>query len=141
MQSENVFKHIAIAFVIAVVLYIVSFGWIEHRRTFRGPWEITFTSDAAGQPSLAIAQSTLGISERITFTGHKIAATNLAQVERFEVAVSNLPFGEMIFQDPTFLPGTVTMRQFGHEIELLPRTLIVDSNEVPWRAGQTVDVR
>ena len=46
----------------------------------------------------------------------------------------------MIFQDPTFLPGTVTLRQFGHEIELLPRVLIIDKKEIPWRAGKTVEV-
>jgi len=140
MQSESVFKHFGLAFVIAVVLYIVSFGWIQHRRTFRGPWEITFVTDGSGQPSLAIAQPKLGISEQITFPGRKIASTNLLQVERFDEALTNLPFGEMIFQDPTFLPGTVTMRQFGHMIELLPRVLIVDSNEIPWRTDEVVRI-
>ena len=82
----------------------------------------------------------LKISQTITFPGQKIALANLARVERFEEAVTNLPFGEMIFQDPTFLPGTVTMRQFGHEIELLPRVLIIDKKEIPSGAGQVVEV-
>jgi hypothetical protein len=141
MRSDGVIKHVAFAFVIAVVLYIVSFGWIEHRRVFRGPWEITFATDGAGQPSLLISQPALNISQKIDFPGQKIAATNLHQVEHFEEAVATLPFGEMIFQDPTFLPGTVTMRLFGHEIELLPRVLIVDKKEIPWSTGQAVEVR
>ena len=140
MRSEGAIKHFAFAFAIAVVLYIVSFGWIQHRRVFKGPWEITFASDAAGHPSLAIAEPVLKISQNVAFPGQKIAPTNLARVQRFDEAVTNLPFGEMIFQDPTFLPGTVTMRLFGHEIELLPRVLIVDKKEIPWRAGQTVEV-
>ena len=140
MRSDGVIRHFAIAFAIAVVLYIVSFGWIQHRRVFRGPWEITFATDGAGRPSLAISQPMLKISQRISFPNQKITPASLARVERFEEAVTNLPFGEMIFQDPTFLPGTVTMRLFGHEIELLPRVLIVDKNEIPWRTGQTVEV-
>jgi len=140
MRSDGVIRHIAIAFVIAVVLYIASFSWIQHRRVFRGPWEIAFATDAAGRPSLMISQPFLKVSQKITFPKQKIAPANLARVERFEEAVTNLPFGEMIFQDPTFLPGTVTMRLFGHEIELLPRVLIVDKKEIPWRAGETVEI-
>jgi len=140
MRSNGAIKHFALAFAIAVVLYIVSFSWIQHRRVFRGPWEITFVTDAFGQPSLTISEPVLKISQTIAFPGQKIASTNLARAQRFDEAVTNLPFGEMIFQDPTFLPGTVTMRLFGHDIELLPRVLIIDKKEVPWRAGETVAV-
>jgi hypothetical protein len=140
MRSDGVIKHFAIAFAIAVVLYVASFGWIQHRRVFKGPWVITFVTDGAGRPSLMISEPKLQISQKIAFPGRKIEPTNLARVERFDEAVMSLPFGEMIFQDPTFLPGTVTMRLFGHEIELLPRVLIVDKKEIPWRAGQTVEV-
>ena len=31
-----------------------------------------------------------------------------------------------------FLPGVVTMNLLGHEIELMPRTLVIDKKEVPW---------
>jgi hypothetical protein len=141
MRSDGSIRHFAIAFAIALVLYIASFAWIQHRRVCKGPWEITFASDAAGQPSLIITQKIVKISEKLTFPGKKIAPANLARVQRFEEAVTNLPFGEMIFQDPTFLPGTVTMRLFGHEIELLPRVLIIDKKEIPWRAGQTFEVQ
>ena len=140
MRSDGAVKHFAIAFAIAVVLYIASFGWIQHRRVVKGPWEITFATDAAGRPSLVISEPMLKISQTIAFTNHNVAATNLARVERFDEAVTNLPFGQMVFQDPTFLPGTVTMLLFGHEVEFLPRVLIIDKKEIPWRAGQTVEV-
>ncbi len=140
MRSDGSIRHFAIAFAIALVLYIASFSWIQHRRVLKGPWEITFATDAAGQPSLIISEPIIKISEKLTFPGKKIAPANLARVQRFNEAVTNLPFGEMIFQDPTFLPGTVTMRLFGHEIELLPRVLIVDKKEIPWRAGKIVEV-
>jgi hypothetical protein len=140
MRSDGAIRHFAFAFAIAVVLYIASFGWIQHRRVFKGPWEITFATDAAGRPSLAISQPVLKISQIIAFPNNHIPLANLDRVQRFDEAVTNLPFGEMIFQDPTFLPGTVTMRLFGHEIGLLPRVLIIDKKEVPWRAGQAVAV-
>jgi hypothetical protein len=46
----------------------------------------------------------------------------------------------MIFQDPTFLPGTVTMRLFGHQIELLPRVLTIDREEYPWHSTNWINV-
>jgi len=43
-----------------------------------------------------------------------------------------VPFGECIYQDLMFLPGVVTMNLLGYEIELMPRTLVIDKKEVPW---------
>jgi len=141
MRSDGILKHFSIALAIALVFYIAAFGWLQHRRTFRGPWEVTFRSDAAGDPALLIAQPALGITQTITFPGQKITSVNLSRTVRFDEAASGLPFGEMIFQDPTFLPGTVTMRQFGHEIELLPRVLTIDKKEYPWRSGSEIQVK
>ena len=40
-----------------------------------------------------------------------------------------------------FLPGVVTMNILGHEIELMPRTLVIDKKEVPWdSAGSQITV-
>jgi hypothetical protein len=35
--------------------------------------------------------------------------------------------------DTTFLPGTLTFELFSHEIELLPRALIIDRQDHPWQ--------
>jgi hypothetical protein len=29
---------------------------------------------------------------------------------------------------------------FGHEIELMPRVLVVNKTEIPWRSGATIDI-
>jgi hypothetical protein len=39
-----------------------------------------------------------------------------------------------------YLPGTVTLELFGHEIELLPRVLIIDRKEHPWKSGTTISL-
>jgi hypothetical protein len=40
--------------------------------------------------------------------------------------------------DTTFLPGTVTLQVFNHEIELLPRVLVIDGQEHPWLSESTI---
>jgi hypothetical protein len=127
--------------VIAVVLYVAAFGWFEHRRTFKGPWEVSFRADAAGTPSLLITQTHLDISETIRFPGQTVQPSSFSRTIVFGPTPPELPFGELIYQDPTFLPGTVTLRLFGHTNELLPRVLIIDKKEYPWHAGDTIEVR
>ena len=39
------------------------------------------------------------------------------------------------YADLTYLPGVITLELFGHEIELLPRTLYVNRHAIPWTAG------
>ena len=48
----------------------------------------------------------------------------------------DVPFGKCIYQDLMFLPGVVTMNLLGHEIELMPRTLVIDKKEIPWTADK-----
>jgi hypothetical protein len=141
MQSDGILKHFALAFVLALIFYFGSFAYIQHRRHFRGPWQVEFVSDAHGQPSINISEPYLQITQRIDFSGQTIAATNLSQTVPFPEAVTNVPFGKMLFQDPTFLPGTVTMSLFGHEIELLPRVLIVDKKEIAWGSQKEIAVK
>ena len=52
-----------------------------------------------------------------------------------------LPFGELLYQDPTFLPGTVTLRLFGHQIEIFPRALTLDQKEYPWKPGEVIELK
>jgi hypothetical protein len=141
MRSDGLLKHLAICLVIAVVFYVAAFGWIEHRRTARGPWVADFRADAAGNPALFICQTNLNISESIVFPGQTTQSTNFSRTIFFDQTPADLPFGELIYQDPTFLPGTVTMRLFGHVVELLPRVLTVDKKEYPWKSGAVIQVR
>ena len=140
MKSDGLLKHVLIVFTAAVVFYIACFSWIEHRREFKGPWEITFQINGSNAPSLLIAEPALKISGKISFPKEKIAATNLPQTIRFDQPITNVPFGQMVYQDPTFLPGAVTLNLFRHEIEFLPRVLVIDKKEYPWQTAGAISI-
>ena len=132
MNKDGFFRNAATAAAIAVVFYLVFFNWMQHRREGKGPWQITFVSDAQGSPSISIEHPKLNLNHRIIFDGAKLNRTNLSQRIDFVQGTTEIPFGQMLFQDPTFLPGTVTMRLFGHEVEVLPRVIIIDKKEHAW---------
>ena len=75
MNRDNPTKHFILAFVIAVLLYVITYGWIEHRRNRKGPWEITFTNNC-GAPAMIINQPWLGLTNvRLVFQGETALAT------------------------------------------------------------------
>ena len=62
-----------------------------------------------------------------------------------------VPFGQWFYADLTYLPGTVTYNLFSedangssrglrHEIELLPRALVINRKLHPWKAGMRIEV-
>jgi hypothetical protein len=129
-------RSIAITFVVALLFYVLAYGWLTRRQTTRGPWEVAFTTNAAGFAQLAITQPALGISNiHVTLSGERPDATNTLGTVRFENPKMPVPFGRMIFDDLMFLPGTVTLDVFGHEVELLPRTLVLNRKAVGWTNG------
>jgi len=141
MKRDNPAKHFIVAFLIAVAIYVISYGWIEHRRSRRGPWEVTFREGSNGLPTILINQAKLGITNvQIIFPGETAGSTNpvlpgTLVFDRPKPVPFDVPFGKCIFMDLTFLPGTVTFSNvYGHEIELLPRVLIIDYKEKPWRS-------
>jgi hypothetical protein len=142
MKSKPLWKPVLLVFVASVVGYALVYGWIEHRRVRQGPWQITFTTTTNGAALLVINQPAVGITNvQIIFPGNSPALTNAAAVLTFadaRVVPFDLPFGQCIFQDTTFLPGTVALNSYGHEIQLLPRVLTVDRVERPWRTGETI---
>ena len=50
-------------------------------------------------------------------------------------------FSFNIMADMTFLPGVITFNLFGHEVELLPRALIVNKKDIPWSSAANVVLR
>jgi hypothetical protein len=163
MKREGLAKHFILAFLLALVGYIIFYQTIEHRRTRKGPWQVTFTRSSAGTPTITIAQSRLGITNvQLSFPGEILPATNAAGALVYEQAHLNspatnhespitallfsqprpvpydVPFGKCVFMDTTFLPGTITFDLFGHEIELLPRVLIIDRQEHRWQPDLTI---
>ena len=144
MKSDNLLRHIWVPFLIAVLVYVFFYTGIEHRRTRNGPWEVVFTNNAAGAPTLMINQPKLAITNvQIIFPGGSNAATAQAATMEFsqprEVPYQ-LPFGKCVFMDTTFLPGTIVFDLFGHEIQLIPRVLSIDRKEIPWQSNATIPV-
>ena len=142
MKPEGAAKHILMAFLLALACYIIFYQMIEHRRTRNGPWQVTFTASAAGVPVIVINEPKLAVTNvQISFAGQTLPATNypialvLGQPKPVPYEV---PFGSCVFMDTTFLPGTVTFQFFGHEIELLPRVLVIDRQEHLWRPDTTI---
>jgi hypothetical protein len=142
MKSDNPIKHFAFAFVIALLIYFVAYSSIEHRRTRKGPWQVTFTKSSNDEPRIIINQPKLGLKNvEILFAGATSSVTNVSTTLQFgqpRPVPYEVPFGRCVFMDTTFLPGTLTFQFFGHEIELLPRVLIVDHQEHPWHSESTL---
>ncbi len=134
-------KHLAIAFGIALAIYIVSYYLIEHRRYVKGPWEVTFETVSNNVPALTISQPTLNIAKvQVLFPGEALPTTNMPSQMTFVQPRQwpfPVPFGHIEFEDLTFLPGTVSFSLYGHEVELIPRVIIVDRHQYPWQSGQT----
>lgn len=142
MAREKIAAQVAVVFVIALALYGVTFYGIERARQAKGPWHVTFRSDAEGRPSVRMSQPALNISNvTVWFPEARIERTNFSKTVVFDMPITNVPFGRVLFLDTTFLPGTLTLDLFGHEIELLPRTLVVNRKEVPWKSKLELELR
>ena len=147
MKSDGPLKHFALALFLAGACYAVFYPTIEHRRTRKGPWEVTFTSITETNtviPVVIINEPKLAITNvQIVFLEEKVPAVQLPIKLIFSEAKPvpyDVPFGKCIFMDTTFLPGTLTLQLFNHEIELLPRVLITDQREHPWLSSNTIPV-
>jgi len=150
MKRDNLAVHLGIAFAIALAVYVVAYRGIEGRRTRQGPWEVTFANSPGGHPMLVVEQPRSGVTNvQIVFVDESISTNstgtnNLPSRLLFDVPKPvpfGLPFGRCIFMDTTFLPGTLTLSAFGHEIEFLPRVMIIDHEEHPWRTGEKIVLR
>jgi len=136
MNRERFSRHLLAAFLLSLALYVVSYWLIESRRVADTPWLVSFQTDPSGRPELEIRQESMHLGPvRI-----RIDHTNPApSVQRQEVVFDQpkavpfaVPLGQCIFQDPTFLPGTVVLEISGVKIQMLPRALTVGTNEFRW---------
>jgi hypothetical protein len=141
MKPAGPLKHFIFAFVIAVMLYAALYSGIEHRRTKNGPWRVTFTN-GAGIPKLIVNEPKLHISNlKIDFPAETTTQTNFTMIfDQPQPVPFSVPFGECVFMDTTFQPGTIVLNLFGHEIQLLPRVLTIDKKEYPWRSDLTISL-
>jgi hypothetical protein len=142
MKSDGPLKHFILAFVLAVICYALFYNRIEHRRIRKGPWVVAFTNSIEGWPQLVIDQPKLTITNvQINFPEEAPLAAQKQGMMLFNQprpVPYDVPFGQCVFMDTTFLPGTVTFKMYGHEIELLPRVLIIDHQERPWLPSNAI---
>ncbi len=143
MTANKPVKTLALLFLTALVFYFVAYAAIEHRRTRKGPWTVTFTNTPAGllvtrvdQPALAISNVQLVFSDA-TFP---VTSPQIVRFEKPKPVPFALPVGECVFLDTTFLPGTVVLHLAGHEVQLIPRVLTIDGREQPWRSGESISI-
>ena|SRR5438093_946072 len=140
MKRGGIGRQILWVFIAAVIGYAAVFGFIEHRRVVKGPWRVTFTNES-GAPALIVNQPALAIHDVRTLFSGEPAPTNAPQTLAFaegRPVPFDVPFGQCVFLDAIFLPGTVAFEMFGHEIQLMPHTLTVDKVPRPWRSGETI---
>jgi hypothetical protein len=141
MKSERPIRHFFLAFLLAVICYAFFYKTIEHRRTRKGPWQVIFTNSAGApailvnQPKLAISNVEISFPDQPAPPGNSLGVLLFSQPQPVPYAV---PFGKCVFMDTTFLPGTVAFQLYGHEIELLPRVLVVDRQEHPWTGDNRI---
>ena len=145
MRSGLTPKTVVLWFVAVLCLYVAIFYGIEYSNQRKGPWAVEFGNDASGAPWIAIEQPRLGISNvKIRFIAEAVSMTHAPQTvffaHPFPALPARMPFGELIYEDLRTLPGVVTFNFFGHEVELLPRVLIADKREIPWKSGTAFDL-
>jgi hypothetical protein len=96
---------------------------------------VTFQTDDLLRPTLVIKQEALGIeSFWLSFDTNlntALAPTNFV-FDAPQPTPYSVPFGECLFMDTLFLPGAVAFQIHGHEVQLMPRALLIDKREFPW---------
>ena len=131
MRSSGLAKPVLVGLLLAVIIYAAGFALDQHLRTRNGPWSVTFTTEPSGAPALLVNQRKLNVANlKIVFLGETV--TNVHETVAFDFPQKPVPFGKVKFEDLTYLPGAVTLDCFGHEIELLPRTLYINRKAHPW---------
>jgi len=135
MKTTFPWKQTLVLFVAVLLAYLTVFRTIEWLRHRKGPWEVHFVTDAQGRPSMEVRQDYLKISTRILLPD-EWSKPNVSEVVRFNRPHKPVPFGKLIYEDLTFLPGIVTFDLFGHEVELLPRDLYANEREIKWTVVQ-----
>lgn len=133
MKTSFPWKATVLLFVAVVLAYLAVFNGIEYARKRKGPWEVEFTATPEGRPLLLITQAYSRVFTVLEFPDEKVNVDS-ATVVFDRPKKGKPPFGKVIYEDLTFLPGVVTFDLFGHEVELLPRVLIVNKKELQWHA-------
>jgi hypothetical protein len=142
-QPDNLIRSLVVVFLVTLAGYFAFFYLIENRRTVHSPWLLSMEAGADGTLRLVARQETMKLGPvEIVLPGAAaggLARTNLifATPQPFPRPA---PRGDIKFEDLTFLPGTVAMRIQGTDLQVLPRSLTVGTNEILWPDVRLVEV-
>lgn len=135
-SHDKLWRHLLTAFLIAVAVYAAAFFLIEKRRVVHTPWVVSYETAATGETIVEVRQESRGLGPATIKIPSPAPVTPLT---RTNVVFGNpqpvpraMPVGTCVFEDLTFLPGTVVLRVHGVEIQMLPRALTVNTNEFSW---------
>lgn len=139
-SADKLPRHLLVGFVLALVIYASFFTCDQSVRRRKGGWDVEFHTNASGHAALRIDQAALQVTNvQIVFLGETI--TNAGGRVVFSKPQQSIPFGKVKFEDLTYLPGSVAIDFFGHEVELLPRTLYLNKQEKEWKSGEVHELR
>lgn len=129
---------------LALIGYIGFYACDSRLRSRQGPWEVTFATNSSGTPLLRISQPGLGITG-VEVEFQEAVLTNpapaLPATVRFDAPNRGVPFGRTAFDDLMYLPGTVVLHCFGHEVQLVPRRLYLNRQGAPWESAARYELR
>ena len=129
-----------IILLITLLVVIAAFIFIIKPIRERSPWNIKFEiSD--GIPSIYISNNTPMVpATKIIFSNEKINRDLSENIAFEKHNINKIPFGEITFTDVTLFPGRITLKLFNHEIDILPRALIIDKKEYKWGERLIIDL-
>ena len=143
-EAEKAIKRFGIVFVATLFVYISFFSGCEMWRLRNGAYTLVFDQDAKGTPLIQVKHRKLLPDGPITFSFPGESAASLgnrpSEISFGKPWTNDTPFGPIVFVDTTVLPGTIALNAFGHGIELLPRRISLDFNEIPWISGTNIVV-
>lgn len=136
----------AIPAALALLGYVAFYACDARLRSRHGPWEVTFATNSHGTPLVRIHQPGLGIDGvEVEFAGAVLSntppTTALPTTVRFDAPGRSIPFGRTAFDDLMYLPGTVVLHCFGHEVQMVPRRLYLNRRGTDWESGVRFELR
>ena len=144
MKQERFSRHLLIAFGLSLALYVFGFWFIERQRVVDDPWEVSFMTNSTGIVKLTVRQESKKLGPvTVQFSETKPAADTFTETIRFDTprpVPFPVPGGRCVFQDTTFLPGTVVLEFGSNTVQMIPRALTINTNEFAWESGKVVRI-
>ena len=133
-------RKLATVFGTILAVYCLVFILDGFLRKRKGPWNVSFEKGNPGEVVIQISHEKLkihGAQVRIQASPETLASfTNT--VIKFQSPADKPPVGQLLYTDLTFLPGVVTLEIEGQEIELLPRSLVVNRSARGWDSSAPI---